>query len=220
MAEKIAYQVGDEVVASLKEVATLLGVPKVSKKDITGDGEFADIVSLVDVGEMGEEVELDSADESTEQQVSEEDEWEEGYPQGTADTVDPEDIDISPEEMMENLPEFGEGKEGLEEFKEFFKDMDTPTAEYIAKALQLEWKPTDHENIHRMRISMAMQRHFFPELFKPKEKKKKAKYGDFSTEQLFTMLSDNKIDVKQSGNEPIDRMRAIMELKKAGVLDQ
>jgi hypothetical protein len=207
-------------------LAEKLGIPKITKKDITGDGEFADLVSIVDVDETGAGIHMEAEDDATEEHIDEdaaedtnEDDWEEGYPQGS-NTVDPDSVDVTPEEVMEAMPDFEDSKEGLEEFKEFFKDLDTPTAEYIARALGLDWKPTNHENIHRMRVSMALQHHLFPSQFAPKEKKKKAKYGDLTTKQLFSLLSEHKVSIKKTGNEPIDRMRAIMELKKAGVLTE
>lgn len=226
MAQKVGYLLNEteEVALTLQELAEKLGIPKVTKKDITGDGEFADLVSIVDVDETGAGIHVEGMDERDEEDVEDDDtpaeDWEEGYPQGNANTVDPDNIDITPEEVMDAMPDFEDSVDGLEEFKEFFKDLDTPTAEYIARALELDWKPTDHENIHRMRVSLALQHHLFPSQFKPKEKKKKAKYGDLSTKQLFSLTSEHKLAVKKTGNDPIDRMRAIMELKKAGVLTE
>ncbi len=125
--------------------------------------------------------------------------------------------DITPEEIKATLPEFKEE----DELKEFIKDMDTATLEYLAVGMGLEWKPTYHANIHRMRIAMEFKKHFFPEKYQPKEPKaKKAKYGDHDTETLFKMASEAGIEVKKSGNEPIDRMRVIMSLKKEGVLSE
>jgi hypothetical protein len=228
MAQKVGYLVNEteEVALTLQELAEKLGIPKVAKKDITGDGEFADLVSIVDVDETGSGIHVEGMDERDEEDTQDDDtpvddaDWEEGYPQGTANTVDPDDVATTPEEMLELMPDFEDSVDGLDEFKDFFKDLDTPTAEYIARALGLDWKPTDHENIHRMRVSLAIQHHLFPSQFKPKEKKKKAKYGDLTTKQLFSLASEHKLSVKKTNNEPIDRMRAIMELKKAGVLTE
>lgn len=225
MAQKVGYLLNEteEVALTLQELAEKLGIPKVTKKDITGDGEFADLVSIVDVDETGAGIHVEGMDERDGEDDTDEEEgeeWEEGYPQGNANTVDPDAVDTTPEEMMELMPDYPDNKEGLEDFKDFFKDLDTPTAEYIARALGLDWKPTDHENIHRMRVSMALQHHLFPSLFTPKEKKKKAKYGDLSTKQLFNLSSEHKLSIKKTGNDPIDRMRVIMELKRAGVLTE
>ncbi|MNH11750.1 hypothetical protein D3C73_1353410 [compost metagenome] len=113
------------------------------------------------------------------------------------------------------MPEFKK----IEELKEFIRDIDTPTLEYMVRGLKLTWKPTNNISIHRMRVAMALQAFYFPELFKPKDPKKKGKYGDLSTEELTTMAAEHKLEVPQSGNEPIDRMRLIMALKKVNALE-
>jgi len=210
--QKIGYEVNGEVVTTLKQVAEKLGVDRVTSKDIQEGGKYADQVNLVDLADEEEDDVMEVVAEDTDEDDIEEVNKDEIY-----STVDKDDVDLTPEEVRASMPDF----ETLDELKEFIKDLDTPTLEYLAKGLGLEWTPTYHPNIHRMRIAMAMHRYFFPELFKPKEtKKKKAKYGDYSTEQLFQMAKEHGITVKKSGNEPIDRMRAIMELKKAGHLPE
>ena len=131
--------------------------------------------------------------------------------------LDPnEEITATPEQIKESMPDF----ENLDELKEFIKDIDTPTLEYLARGLRAEWTPTYNQAIHRMRVAQALHRYFFPELFKPKgDKKKKAKYGDLSTDRLFELVEEHNLRVNRSGNEPIDRMRAIMALKTVGVLE-
>jgi hypothetical protein len=210
--QKIGYEVNGEIVTTLKQVAEKLGVDRVTSKDIQEGGKYADQVNLVDLSDEEEDNVVEVVAEDTDEDDTEEVNKNEIY-----STVDEDDIDLTPEEVKASMPDF----ETLDELKEFIKDLDTPTLEYLAKGLRLEWTPTYHANIHRMRIAMAMHRYFFPELFKPKEtKKKKAKYGDYSTEQLFKMAEEHGITFKKSGNEPIDRMRVIMELKKAGHLPE
>jgi hypothetical protein len=217
--EKTGYEVNGEVVTTLKEVAEQLGVGEVKGKDVQEGGKYADQVNLVDLTD---------------------DEWEDGYPQKNAkasgnekhpmeeEEIDPDKIfttlsdedvetleDVKPEDIEGSMPDF----ETLDELKDIIKDIDTHTLEYMATALGLEWNPTYHKNIHRMRVAMAMHKHYFPELFKPKESKKKnAKYGDFDTDTLYSMLKEEGLSVKRTGNEAIDRMRAITELKQAGQL--
>lgn len=132
------------------------------------------------------------------------------------ETVPDSEITMTPDEARQAFPEF----QSLDELKEFIKDMDTPTLEYMAKSLGCEWNPTYHAAIHRMRVAQSLHHFYFPELFTPKEdkKKKKAKYGDYTTDQLFKMARENHVKVVKSNNEPIDRMRVIMALKEAGHL--
>lgn len=199
----MGYEIDGQVVATLPELADLLGVDKVTKKDVTGKGQYADLVAMVPL--QSEDDEAATEDNTDKEEVytalSEE------------DMANLQEVD--PEEIKSAFPEF----EDNDELKAFIKDIDTPTLEYLATGLGLEWNPTYHQNIHRMRIAMAIQKHFFPELFQPKEsKKKKAKYGDYDTEALYKMVEENKLEIAdRSGNDPIDRMRAISALKKAGV---
>jgi hypothetical protein len=228
MSNQQMYEVEGQYVADLKAVATVLNVPKVLKRDIQEGGALEGKVKLVNADQVGEGIKTEGeaeewdnfkakTDEAIAKEVSEEVETveeDDEEPQMISYVRD-EDIMNTKEEILEQLPEF----KTLKEFKDWYKDIDTQTVEYFAKAIGLTWTATEHANIHRMRISMAMQRFFFPEMFKPKEgKKKKAKYGDLSTDDLFKMVTANKLDVKKTNNVPIDRMNAIMALKKAGKL--
>jgi hypothetical protein len=212
MANKVGYEVEGNVVANLKELADLLGVEKVNKKDIEDGGQYHDIVGIVDLSSADSE-EADTPKKP--QKVKEDVNKDEVYTAlSEEDMKNLEDPSVA-EEIKSEFPEF----ENIDELKEFIKDIDTPTLEYMATGMGLEWNPTYHANIHRMRIAMAIQKHFFPELFQPKEsKKKKAKYGDYSTDDLFSIAEEGKIEVKRSGNDPIDRMRVIMKLKEQGIL--
>lgn len=206
MAKNVEYLVGIEgeqqAVGSLEEVAAILGVEKVTKKDITGEGEYADLVTIQEVAARG----VDASEEDKQVMFT---------------SIPGEQVTITAEEAKAAFPEFAEGEAGLAELKEAIKDIDTPTLEYLAKAMGAEWEPTYHANIHRMRVAQAVHRVFFPDLFQPKEaKKKKGKYGDLTTEQLMGMAKENKVKWDQSGNEPIDRMRLIMALKASGHLEK
>ncbi|MMZ43641.1 hypothetical protein D1872_52060 [compost metagenome] len=204
--EQIAYQVGEDVLTSLTEVASKLGVSRVTSKDVAAGGKYADQVQLLDL----------AADDDLEEDG---DEGETGSDKAEGDAkeyytaLEDEEVKASKEELQAALPEF----ETVDELKEFIKDVDTATLEYFARGLELEWMKTTHPSIHRMRIAEALKRHFFPHLFKPKSDKKRAKFGEYSTEQLFDLVKENKLKVERSGNEPIDRMRAIMALKTVGV---
>jgi len=223
--DKVAYEVDGELLLSLSAVSEVLG-EKVTKKDIE-EGKYSDSVQVVELAEEDEEEVKDVLEGKTKdtksakpnKEVKKVDapsrNTEEVYTALSAE--DMENLqNITPEEIEAAFPKF----DTIDELKDFMKDIDTSTLEYMATGLGLDWKPTYHPNIHRMRISMAIQKHYFPELFKPKEAKKKAKYGDFSTDELFEMAQQNDIEVKKSGNEPIDRMRVIMKLKESGVLEE
>jgi len=233
------YEVNGQIHTQLSEVATALGVAKVREKDLLEGGKFADQVSIVDLtddtveasgAESSEEgTAVEAATEAAESgvEVSAEDaaaDTDEQWESGNRLPVEDEDAglnvsgDVDPEAVKAAMPEF----ESLDEFKEFFKDIDTPTAEYLARGLGATWNESPHAQINRMRVSMAMQRVLFPDQFQPKEteKKRKAKYGDHGTEELFELAKKHKVKFDKSGNEPIDRMRVIMALKKAGHLPE
>lgn len=212
---KLAYQVGEEVYQSLSEVARAINVSKVTMKDIES-GKYSDVVSVIDL-EQEEELDALEADGGVEEvhdshvHEIDDDEFEKGYPVKKAD-----EVELTPEEMAENMPEF----ENLDELKDFIKHLDTATMEYIAKSLHLEWKATDNPSIHRMRVAMSLHNYYFPNTYKPKttETKKKAKYGDLESKELYKMAREHSIRWKKTDNESINRMRVIMALKKANVI--
>lgn len=210
--QKVGYEVDGNVVPNLKELADLLGVEKVTQKDIKEGGQYADLVGIVDLSsEDTEGTDTDKPEKKAKAEVN----TDEIYTALTeADMKSLESV--TAEEIRSAFPEEFESND---ELKEFIKDIDTPTLEYLATGLGLEWNPTYHANIHRMRIAMTIQKYFFPELFVPKEaKKKKAKYGDHDTDELFSIAKEANLEVKRSGNDPIDRMRVIMKLKEEGIL--
>lgn len=225
MTVKTGYEFEGEVVTNLQELSQLIGVPQVKRKDIEEGGKFADQVNVVDLEDeeateqveeqeqASEEPKSTEATEEVEEATGEDSEWEEGYPQAKKEE---ETQEASAEDILEVLGEI----ESLDEFKEFFKDLDTETAEICVNALELEIKPTDNPNIYRMRLSMALQRHLFPEHFKPKKSEKKTKYGDFDTNELEAMAKKHKVEYEANPHEGINRMRLIMALKKSGHLAQ
>lgn len=245
---KQAYLVENDIVTSLKELASKLGVSRVSSKDLEEGGKFADKVTIL----SAEDVEnMNSQDTSAEEPVEEaeetttdveepteesDEEWEDKNPirlkkeepaedephpmeredEGNYSALD-EDEEVDAEEVKSLMPDF----ESLDELKSFIKDIDTPTLEYMAKGLGLTWKPTDHKNIHRMRVAMSMHEHFFPAKKKSKaESAKGGKYKDYSTDDLKKLLEDNNIEYKEYEDESITRMRMIMALKKNDLIPQ
>ena len=206
--QKQGYEVDGEIAVTLTQLADIMGVEKITKKDITGKGQFADVVNMVDLSDEQWEnsiVKTDSEESSSSTEVEDKEVY----------TTLTGEVTVTPEEVKASMPDF----QDVEEVKEFIKDLDTQTLEYLARGLQLDWKPTDHANIHRMRIAVEMKKYIFPELFQPKNsKKKKTKYGDLTTEQLFDKAKEHGVPYKKYNNDAIDRMRVIMALKEAGHL--
>ncbi len=105
----------------------------------------------------------------------------------------------------------------LEEFRAVFSEVDNATAYDWAEQLGVTWNHNDNEGINRMRASMALQRYYFPDNFKPKEAKKKAKYGDLSTKQLEQLAKDNNIKVPKHNDATAYRLVLVSELKRHSV---
>ncbi len=250
---KQGYEVDGTKVSSLAEVATLLGVSRVSRKDLK-EGVLYPQVTLCDMSDMEDtsdkadtsDVTQESpnkdtvtAEEGTEE-AKESDEAQESAKEPTPVEVpdkeptpveEPAKVTEEPtaavaqeeapgmtiEEARNTFPKF----DTLDALKEFITDMDTPTLEYMLTSLGGTWDKHDNPAINRMRIAQGLHRVYFPQLFKPTSKsKKKAKYGDFTTEQLKQMSASHKLVVPLSGHEPIDRMRLIMTLKAGGYLPE
>lgn len=110
-------------------------------------------------------------------------------------------------------PEVGvfEDKKWLQKF---YKQLPVEVLEDWCSVEGLEYKPCeDSEQIHRMRVCMAILYHHFP---KEPAKKKKAKYADYTMEALMQMCLDNDVPVEFTDSEQIMRMRTIMALRAAG----
>lgn len=203
---------------TLTEVATALGVDKVTNKDIKAGGKYADLVSITnsddDVSEeladavLPEEIDGDeTAQDSTDSFTDTAEEFIEN-------PATSEELPLTKAVVLESLPKFVD----LAELKDFIKDIDDELLEKLATALECEWTPNPHKQINRMRVALSMHRFFFPENFQPKEAKKKGKYGDKTDAELEKMAKEHKLTYVKSGNQSINRMRLIMALKQAGHL--
>lgn len=105
----------------------------------------------------------------------------------------------------------------LEDFKSMFTEVDNETAYAWAEDLGVEWVHNYNEGINRMRVSMALQRHYFPDLFKPKEPKKKMRYGDLTTKELEKLAKDNGIRIPKHQDGAAYRLVLVSELKRHSV---
>jgi hypothetical protein len=102
--------------------------------------------------------------------------------------------------------------------QKFYKQLDTDILEDWCSIEGLEYKPCpDSEQIHRMRVAMAILYHHFPKV--SKSTKKESKYKKYTTEELLQLAIDNEVPVEETGSEPIMRMRTIMALRAAKVLE-
>uniref|UniRef100_A0AAU8BD63 Uncharacterized protein n=1 Tax=Bacillus phage Adastra TaxID=3143958 RepID=A0AAU8BD63_9CAUD len=231
---------GEEKVSTLAEVAKILGVSRVSKKDVE-EGKYDVVieeaaVSLADAEEVVEEVvaeeedilegvevvedeEEEEAAEEVEEPTSEEepeevedaDEWEEGYPVDTAEEED--------EEEEIEYPEVGDF-EDEKAIKKYIKGLTDEQLQAWCELEGAEWVENEHRNINRMRMAMAIKAVHFPELAKKPSSKKKSKYAEYTTEELVEMAIDNNVEVRDDkGNERILRMYTIMALREAGLLE-
>lgn len=225
---------GEEKVSTLAEVAKILGVSRVSKKDVE-EGKYDVVieeaaVSLADAEEVVEEVvaeeedilegvevvedeeEEEEAAEDVEEPTSEEDsedDWEEGYPVDTEEEEEEEEIEY---------PEVGDF-EDEKAIKKYIKGLTDEQLQAWCELEGAEWVENEHRNINRMRMAMAIKAVHFPELAKKPSSKKKSKYAEYTTEELVEMAIDNNVEVRDDkGNERILRMYTIIALREAGLI--
>lgn len=106
-----------------------------------------------------------------------------------------------------------------EDLKKFYKKLPDARLDEWLELEGLTYTPNENPGINRMRKCMAMMDYHFVK--EPStSKKKKSKYGDYTTEDLIGMALDNNLAVKDDkGNERILRMYTIMSLKDAGLLE-
>ncbi|WCS68656.1 hypothetical protein Goe19_02080 [Bacillus phage vB_BsuM-Goe19] len=222
---------GEEKVSTLAEVAKVLGVSRVSKKDVE-EGKYdvvveEAVVELADAEEVVEEivaeeedilegvevVEEEEAAEDVEEPTSEEDsedDWEEGYPVDTEEEEEEEEIEY---------PEVGDF-EDEKAIKKYIKGLTDEQLQAWCELEGAEWVENEHRNINRMRMAMAIKAVHFPELAKKPSSKKKSKYAEYTTEELVEMAIDNNVEVRDDkGNERILRMYTIIALREAGLLE-
>lgn len=99
--------------------------------------------------------------------------------------------------------------------QKFYKQLDTAVLEDWAKLEGVEYKASDNEAIHRMRVCMALLYKHFP---RPAAPKKESKYASYSLEDLVNMATENDVAVEMSDDDRIMRMRLIMALRANKVI--
>jgi hypothetical protein len=113
-------------------------------------------------------------------------------------------------------PEVGQFEEqkGLQKF---YKQLPTETLEDWAKVEGVEYKAcTESAPIHRMRVAMAILQVHFP---KTTAAKKESPYAKYTIEDLVSMAIENDVAVEPTEDMRILRMRTIMALKAAKVIE-
>lgn len=113
-------------------------------------------------------------------------------------------------------PEVGvfEDKKDLQKFYKHCTDVQ------LADWLELEgltYTPSDSEPINRMRMCMAILYSRFPKA--PSAGKKKSKYAEYSLDDLMALAIKHSIDFEMTDDDRIMRMRAIMALRVAGIIE-
>lgn len=101
------------------------------------------------------------------------------------------------------------------ELQKFYKHLTTEQLQEWVELEGLTYTPSDSAPINRMRLCMAVLYHWFP---KAPTEKKKAKYADYTNEQLAEMALEHEVDVEPTEDMKILRMRTIMALRQAGHL--
>ena len=191
MSAKQVYEVKGEVVSNLKEVAAILGVERVSRKDVLEGGAYADQVNMRDLVESAEA----SSTEDTEPMALEAgpldiptvgdspldiptvgDEDSKDSAAEATEMEGPTEVEETTEVPVEEATSSGtsltpeDARKAfpdfgtLEDLKSFIKDIDTPTLEYMASSLGCTWDHSYHPSIERMRIAQALHRSYFPGL--------------------------------------------------------
>lgn len=243
---KMIYVVNGEEVNTLKEVAGILGVSRVSKADIESgkydvealySEEVVDLATAEEEEEVVEEVvaeeedilegvevvedeEEEEAAEEVEGPTSEEEESEEEEDADEWEEGYPVDTEVEEDEGEEiEYPEVGDF-EDEKAIKKYIKGLTDEQLQAWCELEGAEWVENEHRNINRMRMAMAIKAVHFPELAKKPSSKKKSKYAEYTTEELVEMAIDNNVEVRDDkGNERILRMYTIMALREAGLLE-
>jgi hypothetical protein len=227
MAKKfvVALRTGVEVVDTAKEAQQLLGKAGLSVTQanmLKGNVEQVQIVdesevpAILEAAGQAPEVPTDVvAEEAQEGAAStdapkEEDKVQDATPPSTNEDKQDDEVEY---------PEVGYFKDE-KAMKKFYKPLTNAQITEWAELEGVEWKPNEHESINRMRQVMALKAKHFPHLAPKHSAKTKSKYSQYETEQLVAMALENDVEVdERSGDMRILRMKTIMALRNAGIID-
>jgi coproporphyrinogen III oxidase-like Fe-S oxidoreductase len=114
-------------------------------------------------------------------------------------------------------PEVGQFDE-QKALQKFYKQLETEQLEEWAGIEGLEFKACPEQPmIHRMRVAMAILYKHFPK--EPSKTKKESKYAKYSLEDLVNLAVENDVAVETTDDDRIMRMRLIMALRVAKVVE-
>lgn len=114
------------------------------------------------------------------------------------------------------FPEVGTYTE-KKDLQKFYKGLtDAQLAEWV-ELEGLEYTPNDSQPINRMRMAMAILYLHFPKA--PAKGKKESKYAKYSLEDLMNLAVENDIVFETTDDDRILRMRAIMALRVANIIE-
>lgn len=100
--------------------------------------------------------------------------------------------------------------------QKFYKHLTDAQLQEWIELEGLEYNPSDSEPINRMRMCMAILYKHFP---KAPSEKKQSKYAKYSLEDLMNLALQNDVVFEDTDDERILRMRAIMALRAAKIID-
>lgn len=100
--------------------------------------------------------------------------------------------------------------------KKFYKHCTTEQLDEWLALEGLTYTPVESAPINRMRQCMAILYKHYP---KAPAAKKKAKYADYTLEQLLDMAIQNEVAFEDTDDERILRMRAIVALRVAKIIE-
>jgi len=102
------------------------------------------------------------------------------------------------------------------DLQKFYKHLsDEQLADWI-ELEGLEYTPNDSQPINRMRMAMAVLYSRFP---KAPSAKKQSKYAQYTNEDLMNLAIKHSIEFEMTDDDRILRMRAIMALRVAGIIE-
>lgn len=114
----------------------------------------------------------------------------------------------------QGYPEVGAFEE-RKDLQKFYKQLtDEQLAEWVAQE-GLEYTPHESQSINRMRMCMTILYSHFPK----EPTKKESKYAKYSLEDLANLAMEHDVAFEDTSDERILRMRAVMALRAAKVLD-
>jgi hypothetical protein len=113
-------------------------------------------------------------------------------------------------------PEVGTFSE-QKDLQKFYKQLDDEQIFEWVTTEGLEFKPCDNQMINRMRMAMAILYKHFPK--EAPAKKEESPYKKYDTETLIQMCIDNSVCIEVTEDMRIMRMRAIMSLRAAKIIE-